>query len=256
MINYGHFIGGKTRRRQVGTNRGGVPADGRHGARACRARLQGRGSRRGRERQSGAAGLGGGQSAAPRPRDDEVPRPHRQIQRRARRHSGARARQDDRRRQGRHSARRRGGRIRARRAASDEGRIYRRRRPRHRPLFDAPAARRRRRHHAVQFPGDDPVVEARAGDRLRQRLHPEAVGARPRRADAARRNLRRSGRASGHPQRRQRRQGGGRRHPRRSRHSGDRLRRLDPDRRSTSIRAARRRENACSASAAPRTIWW
>ena len=42
-------------------------------------------------------------------------------------------------------------------AASDEGRIYRRRRPRHRPLFDAPAARRRRRHHAVQLPGDDPA---------------------------------------------------------------------------------------------------
>ena len=41
----------------------------------------------------------------------------------------------------------------------DEGRIHRRRRPRHRRLFDAPAARRRRRHHAVQFPGDDPAVE-------------------------------------------------------------------------------------------------
>ena len=36
-------------------------------------------------------------------------------------------------------------------AASDEGRIYRRRRPGHRSLFDAPAARRRRRHHAVQL---------------------------------------------------------------------------------------------------------
>ena len=46
-----------------------------------------------------------------------------------------------------------------RRAASDEGRVHRRRRPRHRHLFDAPAARRGRRHHAVQLPGDDPAVE-------------------------------------------------------------------------------------------------
>ena len=256
MIEYGHFIGGKHVAGKSGRTARGLPADGRHGARACRARLQGRGSRRGRERRGRASRLGGGQSAAPRPRLDEVPRPHRQEQRRARRHSRARARQDDRRRQGRHPARRRGGRIRARRPASDEGRIYRRRRPRHRSLFDAPAARRRRRHHAVQFPGDDPVMEARAGDRLRQRLHPEALGTRSGRADAARRTLRRGGRPSGHPQRRQRRQGSGRRHPRRSRHPGDRLRRLDPDRRNTSIRAARRRENACSASAAPRTTWW
>jgi hypothetical protein len=59
-------------------------------------------------------------------------------------------------------ARRRSRRIRLRRAASDEGRIHRWRRPRHRHLFDAPAARRRRRHHAVQLPGDDPDVEVRA----------------------------------------------------------------------------------------------
>ena len=64
------------------------------------------------------------------------------------------------------------------------------------------------------FPAMIPVMEARAGDRLRQRLHPEAVGARPRRADAARRTVRRGGRASRHSQRGQRRQGGGRRHPR------------------------------------------
>ena len=34
-----------------------------------------------------------------------------------------------------------------------------------------PAARRRRRHHAVQFPGHDPAVEDRPGARRRQRLH-------------------------------------------------------------------------------------
>jgi malonate-semialdehyde dehydrogenase (acetylating)/methylmalonate-semialdehyde dehydrogenase len=34
-----------------------------------------------------------------------------------------------------------------------------------------------RRHHAVQLPGDDPAVEARRRDRLRQCLHPEALRA-------------------------------------------------------------------------------
>ncbi len=63
--------------------------------------------------------------------------------------------------------------------ARAEGRIYARRGPRHRRLFDAPAARHRRRHHPVQLPGDDPDVDVRGGHRLRQRLHPEAVGARP-----------------------------------------------------------------------------
>ncbi len=143
---------------------------------------------------------------------------------------GARARQDHRRRQGRHPARHRGAGVLLRRPASNEGRIHRRRRPRHRHLFDAPAARRGRRHHAVQLPRHDPLVEALPGDRLRQRLHPEAVRARSRRADAARRTVRRGGRPSGHSQRRQRRQGRGRRDPRRSRHFGHRLRRLDADR--------------------------
>jgi malonate-semialdehyde dehydrogenase (acetylating)/methylmalonate-semialdehyde dehydrogenase len=53
----------------------------------------------------------------------------------------------------------RGDRVRLRHPASAEGRIYRRRRSRHRRLFDAPAAGRRRRHHAVQLPGDDPDVD-------------------------------------------------------------------------------------------------
>ena len=170
------------------------------------------------------------QSAAPRPRDDEVPRTGAARLRQARRVAGARARQDRSRRQGRHPARPRSGRIRLRHPASDEGRIHRGRRSRHRHLFDAPAARRRRRHHAVQFPGDDPDVEVRAGDRLRQCLHPEAVGARSRRADDAGGIDDRGGPAARHPQCRQRRQGSGRCHPRRSRYQGRRLRRLVADR--------------------------
>ena len=103
--------------------------------------------------------------------------------------------------------------------------------PGDRHVLDPPAPRRRRRHHAVQLPGDDPDVEVRPGDRLRQRLHPEAVRARSGRADAAGRTDDR-GRTSGrHPQRRQRRQGSGRCDPRRSGHRGGRLRRLVLDRR-------------------------
>ena len=35
-------------------------------------------------------------------------------------------------------------------------------------MHDPPATRRRRRHHAVQFPGDDPVLVPALRDRLRQ----------------------------------------------------------------------------------------
>ena len=86
-----------------------------------------------------------------------------------------RARQDPARRQGRRDPRPRGRRVLHRRAAPAEGRVHRRRRPRHRHVLDAPAARRRRRDHPVQLPGDDPDVEDVPGDRLRQRLHPEAL---------------------------------------------------------------------------------
>ena len=167
-----------------------------------------------------------------------------------------RARQDHRRLQGRHPARARSGRVRLRHPAPDEGRVHRERRPRHRSLFRPPAARRRRRHHAVQLPGHDPDVEVRAGARLRQRLHSQAVGARSVGADAARRAAGRGRPAGRRAQRRQRRQGGGRRAAHRSGDPGDRLRRLVVDRRIHLHRPARRTANACSASAAPRTTWW
>ena len=109
-----------------------------------------------------AAGLGRDQPAAARARDVQVPGADPGRIRRPRAAALLRARQDVRRRQGRHPARPRGGRVRLRHPASAEGRVHRGRRPRHRSLFDAPAARRRRRHHAVQFPGHDPDVEMRA----------------------------------------------------------------------------------------------
>ena len=42
------------------------------------------------------------------------------------------------------------------------------------PGIDPPAAGRGRGHYTIQFPGDDPHVEIRAGHRLRQCLYPEA----------------------------------------------------------------------------------
>ena len=53
------------------------------------------------------------------------------------------------------------------------------RRARHRHVLDAPAARGGGGDHPVQLPGDDPDVEDVPGARLRQRLHPEALRARP-----------------------------------------------------------------------------
>ena len=215
----------------VRARRRGLSTDGRFCARLRSVGEQGGSARGDRKRFSRAARLGVGQPAAPRPRADEVQRAHRPAQRRARRHPFARTRQDAYRRQGRHPARRRSARSGVRRRAHDEGRIYRRGRPRHRHLFHAPAARRCRRHHAVQLPGDDPIVEAVAGDRLRQRLRAQAERALPRRTAAPRRTLHRGGRTAGHPQRRQRRQRSRRRYSRRSRYHGGRLRRLDGHRR-------------------------
>ena len=253
MREIGHFIGGKEVKGTSGRHRRRVQPQHRRGAGQGRLRQQGRGREGHRQRRRGPAGLGRDQSAAPRPRDVQVPGAGAGRVRRSRPAALLRARQDLRRLQGRHPARPRGGRVRLRHSASDEGRVHRQRRPRHRPLFDAPAARRRRRHHAVQFPGDDPAVEVRARHRLRQRLHPQAVGARSVGADADRRTVHQGRPAGRHPQRRQRRQGSGRHAAHRSaraRRSASSARRRSPN---TSIRPAARTESACSASAAPRT---
>jgi hypothetical protein len=87
------------------------------------------------------------------------------------------------------------------------------------------------RHHAVQLPDHDPVLDGRDGGGDRQRLHPEAVGEGPERADAAGRALppRRAPRR--HLPGDQRRQGRGRCAAQASRRAGDLVRRLDRDRR-------------------------
>ena len=203
--------------------------------------------------QAALPGLGRHQSAAPRARDVQVPRADPGRIRRSRAAPLLRARQDLRGRQGRHPARARSGRVRLRHPASAEGRIHRGRGPEHRPLFGAPAARRRRRHHAVQFPRHDPAVEVRARDRLRQHLHPQAVRARSVGADPHRRAVHQGRAARGRAQRRQRRQGSGRCAAHRCARQGDRLRRLVRHRAVHLFDRHARTESACSASAAPRT---
>ena len=126
-----------------------------------------------------------------------------------------RARQDPRRRRRRGAARHRGRRFRLRHPASPEGRVLPPRRPGDRHPFRPPAARRLRRHHAVQLPGDGADVDVSGGDRLRQHLRPEAVGEATRRRSMVVYELFTRGRLpGGRAQRRPRRQGSGRRDPR------------------------------------------
>ena len=124
---------------------------------------------------------------------------------------------------------------------------------RDRRLLDPPAARRRRRDHAVQLPGDGAHVDVGARDRLRQHVRAQAlregslrVGLHGRAAQG--------GRAPGRRlQRRPRRQGRrrrGARAPGRRRGLASSARRRS---RATSTRRARRRASACRRSAARRT---
>ena len=254
MREIGHFIGGKEVKGGIGAlrRRVSIPIPAR-----CRPRSPSpsvpRSSTRSPVAEAAQPAWAADQSAAARARAVEVPRTGAEGIRQPRQASLLRARQDLRRRQGRHPARPRSGRVRLRHPAPAQGRIHRGRRPRHRPVFDAPAARRRRRHHAVQFSGHDPDVEVRAGARLRQRLHPQALGARSVGADAACRTAGRGRTAGRRAQRRQRRQGSGRhaaRPIRASRRSASSAPRRSPN---TSTRPAAPTANACNASAAPRT---
>ena len=105
------------------------------------------------------------------------------------------------------------------------------------------------------FPAMIPMWKFAPVDRLRQHLHPEAVRARSRRADAPRRTDDRGGPAGRHAQRRQRRQGRGRRAAGRSRTSRRSASSARPRSPNTSTRAAPPRASACTPSGAPRTTW-
>ena len=124
-----------------------------------------------------------------------------------------------------------GGGVRLRHPASAEGRVHRSRRHRHRRLVDPPAARRGRRHHAVQLPADGAAVDDPGGARLRQLLHPEAVREGPVRVAEAGRAAGRGRRAGRRVQGGAGRARGGRGDPGASRHRRGQLRRLHRDRR-------------------------
>ena len=149
-----------------------------------------------------------------------------------------------------------GRRIRLRHPASDARRGHRAGRPRHRQLVGAPAGRRLRRHHAVQFPGDGADVDVSGGAGLRQHLRAETVGARPVGRVPHRRAAARSRSAARRVQCRPRRQGGGRRAAEPSRGRCGQLRRLDADRRIHLCDRGGGTESACRRWAAPRTTWW
>ena len=137
------------------------------------------GRRCGREGgRRGVSGVAGDAAAAPRAHPDAVPRADGAAPEGARRDRQRGARQGVPRRDGVGAARHRGGRVRRRRAAPAQGRARRIGRPRRRRALAAAAARRLRRHHAVQLPGDGAAVDVpdRAG--LRQHVRAEAVGER------------------------------------------------------------------------------
>ncbi len=68
-----------------------------------------------------------------------------------------------------------GRRVRLRHPASAQGRVHRERLDRRRRLLDPPAARRGRRHHAVQLPGHGADVVLPDRDRRGQHLRAQAV---------------------------------------------------------------------------------
>ena len=103
------------------------------------------------------------------------------------------------------------------------------------------------------FPAMIPLWKFAPAHRLRQCLHPQAVGARSLGADALAELFVEGRTAGGRAQCRQRRQGSGRHAPDRSARQGDRLRRLVGDRRICLRDRHRATANACNASAAPRT---
>ena len=230
MTDLSHYVSGARVAGPIRPVRGCVQPGDRRRREAGAARHD-RGGRRGRRgRQGGLAGLGEDPAAAPRAHPRQVQVPADRECRQDRRADLGRARQDPRRRARRGDPRPRGGRVRRRHPAPAEGRGHRERRHQRRQPLAAPAARGRRRHHAVQLPlhGADVDVPGRA--RLRQRLHPEALRARSVGA-AVHRRAADAGRGAGRRlQRRQRRQGGGRRAADAPRRQGGELRRLDADR--------------------------
>ena len=121
-----------------------------------------------------------------------------------------RARQGALRRARRGRARARGDRVRVRHPDAAQGRVLRAGLDRDRRLLDPPAARRRRRDHAVQLPGDGAHVDVGARARVRQHVRAQAVREGPVRVAPDGRAAQGGRRPGRRLQRRPRRQGRGR----------------------------------------------
>ena len=115
-----------------------------------------------------------GPALAPGADPVRVPRGAGAAQGRARRGDQRRARQGAVRRARRGRARPGGRRVRVRDPAPAQGRLLGVGVDRHGRALDPPAARRRRRDHAVQLPGDGAHVDVPGRDRVRERVRAEA----------------------------------------------------------------------------------
>ena len=159
-------------------SRGSRPGDRRAGR--PRPALRRGGRRRGRPRRAaGAARLAQGAAAGEGPAGTRAPRRAGPASRRARRARHRRHGQDAGGCQRRGRPRHRVGRVGRRHPPSAQGREPRGGRVRHRRRAGAPAGRCGRRDHALQLPGDDPALVPALRGRLRERVHPQALGARP-----------------------------------------------------------------------------
>ena len=136
--------------------------------------------RRDRARHPGGrrrrAGLGRHAAPAAGPRPVPLQGTHRAAPGRAGRADHRRARQGPGRCPGRSHPRPRGGRVRLRHSPPAQGRVQRERGLRRGQLVPAPAGRRVRRHHAIQFSRDGAALDVSRRHRLRQHLRAEALG--------------------------------------------------------------------------------
>ena len=186
-----HWIGGRLVAGTSGRQRRRLRPG--HGARPQARRLRlGRGGRCGGRGGAGSVpglALDVAEQAHRHPVPD--PEPGRRAPPRARGAPDRRARQGPVRRARRDRPRPREPRVRLRHPEPAQGRLQRAGEHRHRRLPDPPAAGGRRGHHALQLPGDGADVDVRDGDRLRQHVHPQAIGEGPVGVDLHRRAARR-----------------------------------------------------------------
>ena len=171
-----------------------------------------------------------------------LPGPRRAKRRGDRASPDRRAREGSQRCHGRGRSRAREHRVRLWARRAPEGELQRARIDGGGRVLGPAATRRRRRHHALQFSGDGAAMDVPQRHRLREHLHPEAVGE----GSVRRRRIlvelfHEAGFPTGRPEPRARRQGRGRSPASSFRREGRELRRAPRRSRSTSTRPPRPR---------------